>query len=176
MNRIQNISLQALEMKRLLSNKKIATTRKISSRHVASKQLTRISIMLTKKQSVNGNIDAANKIKSTKTESGLNRPETSRTSSATITAPYSGTTKTRITVKYDVGFGNTLSLRGQGANLSWDKGVSMRNIKADEWIWETDTPFATAEFKTLINDKSYEIGRNHLLHSGTMVQYTPRFS
>lgn len=134
--------------------------------------------MLTKKQQpTNSNTGTSfEKNKGTKAEpQSQTKAENSRPGSATITSPYGSVAKTRITVKYDVGFGNTLSLRGQGANLSWDKGVPMKNVKPDEWVWETDIPFATAEFKTLINDKTYEVGRNHLLHSGTTVQYTPRF-
>ena len=86
-----------------------------------------------------------------------------------------GATKTRIIIKFDVGFGNTLHIRGNGANLNWDKGTPMKNIKNDEWVWETDMPFSKAEFKVLINDKHYEIGHNHMIHSGNMIQYTPRF-
>lgn len=83
--------------------------------------------------------------------------------------------KTRIIIKYDVGFGNSLFIRGTGANLNWDKGIPMKNIKNDEWLWETETPFSKAEFKILINDKHYETGHNHMIHSGNMIQYTPRF-
>lgn len=83
--------------------------------------------------------------------------------------------KTRIIIKYDIGFGNTLHIRGNGANLSWDKGIPLKNIKNDEWIWETEIPFSKAEFKVLINDKQYETGNNHIIHSGNMIQYTPKF-
>lgn len=84
-------------------------------------------------------------------------------------------TKTRITVKYDVGFHNNLYIRGTGANLNWNKGVPMKNVKADEWIWETDASFPSGEFKVLINDRIYETGPNHPLKSGTNIQYTPHF-
>src|SRR5581483_7026379 len=39
--------------------------------------------------------------------------------------------KTSITVKYNVGFGNSLSLRGEGANLSWTHGQALKNVKDD---------------------------------------------
>lgn len=84
-------------------------------------------------------------------------------------------TKTRIIVKYDVGFGNTLYIRGKGATLSWDKGTPLKNIKKDEWVWETEQPFHDGEFKVLINDKHYEIGLNHPLRCGASLQYNPRF-
>lgn len=83
--------------------------------------------------------------------------------------------KTRIIVKYDIGFNNQITLRGKGANLSWDKGVVLKNVKPDEWIWESDLPFTTCEFKVLINDMHYELGDNHPLSCGASIQYTPRF-
>lgn len=83
--------------------------------------------------------------------------------------------KTRIVVKYDVGFSNSLYLRGKGASLSWDKGVCLKNLKADEWVWETDAPFTNCEFKVLINDSQYEIGENHRLTCGANIHYTPKF-
>lgn len=83
--------------------------------------------------------------------------------------------KTRITVKYDIGFGNQLYLRGKGASLSWDKGVVLKNEKSDEWIWETDQTFTSCEFKVLINDMRYETGDNHTLTCGASMQYTPKF-
>lgn len=82
---------------------------------------------------------------------------------------------TRVTVKYDVGFSNGIFLRGKGANLSWEKGIPLKNVKNDEWVWETDAPFSTCEFKVLINDSCYELGDNHPLTCGATVQYTPKF-
>jgi hypothetical protein len=84
--------------------------------------------------------------------------------------------KTSITVKYDVGFNNQLYIRGQGANLNWNQGQPLKNIKADEWIWETETPFSNCEFKVLINDHQYETGYNHTIQSGSSISYTPTFS
>lgn len=86
-----------------------------------------------------------------------------------------GSAKTRITVKYDIGFSNQLYIRGQGGNLSWSKGEPFKNIKADEWVWETDASFTQCEFKVLINDRIYESGDNHILKHGTTLLYTPNF-
>lgn len=83
--------------------------------------------------------------------------------------------KTRITVKYDVGFNNHLFIRGKGAGLSWEKGIPLKNVKADEWVWESDAPFNQGEFKILINDKHYETGENHQLPHGASITYTPHF-
>ncbi len=92
------------------------------------------------------------------------------------TAVEKRTATTRVTVKFDVGFGNILFIRGKGASLSWDKGVMLRNSKPDEWVWETNTPFSACEFKVLINDSEYEIGDNHPLTQGASIQYTPKFN
>jgi hypothetical protein len=84
-------------------------------------------------------------------------------------------TKTLLLVKYDVGFKNHLFLRGSGANLNWNKGIQMRNIKADEWVWETEASFTLCEFKILINDHQFEIGHNHQLKHGASIEHTPKF-
>lgn len=82
---------------------------------------------------------------------------------------------TRIIVKYDVGFNNSIYLRGDGADLSWERGIMLKNVKSDEWIWETNVPFTKCEFKVLINDRQYELGENHRLQCGTSFEYTPSF-
>lgn len=83
--------------------------------------------------------------------------------------------KAVIRVKYDVGFGNQLYIRGQGPGLSWMQGVLLTNVGIDEWVWETSHSFTHCEFKVLINDIQYEVGENHLLPPGAVVQYIPRF-
>ena len=88
---------------------------------------------------------------------------------------HSSHTKTRIAVRYDVGFSNTLSIRGKGANLSWDRGIQLKNVKPDLWVWETEAPFTQIEFKVLVNDQTYEEGENRTLKQGSQVEYTPRF-
>ncbi len=84
--------------------------------------------------------------------------------------------KTRIVVQCDVGFANTVYLRGQGLpHLSWDKGIALKNVKADEWVWETEEPFKAGEFKILINDKTFEVGENHPIQPGISVRVNPKF-
>lgn len=83
--------------------------------------------------------------------------------------------KTKITVKYNTGYGNQLYIRGKGANLNWDKGTPLKNVKADEWTWETEHPFGHCEFKVLINDRNYENGENHYVNQGANIVYTPHF-
>lgn len=82
---------------------------------------------------------------------------------------------TRITVCIDVGFSNELYLRGEGAGLSWDKGVPLKNIKSDVWYWESKEHFGECFFKVLINDEIYEKGLNHKIKSGMTKEYFPHF-
>jgi hypothetical protein len=101
-------------------------------------------------------------------------PNETPSHSSKSTSSTSNTTK--IIVKYDVGFGNSLSIRGQGApGLSWDKGITLKNIKSNEWLLEITTSFTHAEFKVLINDKIYELGPNHTVKCGANLQYSPQF-
>lgn len=93
----------------------------------------------------------------------------------TVSYDQKGHPKTRVTIKYDVGFSNQLYIRGKGANLSWEKGVLLVNTKPDEWVWETDANFNQCEFKVLINDQNYENGENHLLNAGATLLYSPSF-
>jgi hypothetical protein len=81
----------------------------------------------------------------------------------------------KVEVRYDAGFGNTLFIRGKGAGLSWEKGVVLKNLSPDVWIWETDRPFESCTFKLLLNDAQYETGENRTLQFGGTVHYTPRF-
>lgn len=82
---------------------------------------------------------------------------------------------TSIKVNFNCGYNNNLFIRGKGASLSWDKGIPLRNVKADEWIYETTVPFTACEFKILINDVQYEVGENHILRFGDTFEYTPIF-
>jgi hypothetical protein len=84
---------------------------------------------------------------------------------------------TRITLKYDAGKGNRLTVRGTGPGLSWDRGVNMTYLGDNIWIWETQAEFQNCEFKILLNDEKYEIDPNRTLKHGdkSELQYAPRF-
>lgn len=83
--------------------------------------------------------------------------------------------RARVLIKYNVGFKNNLYIRGHGGGLTWSKGVMLKNIGPDEWVWEPSTPISDCEFKVLINDEKYELGENHHITTGKLFQYTPRF-
>jgi len=82
---------------------------------------------------------------------------------------------TRIKVRFDVGMGNALYLRGSCSGLNWEKGVELKNSGPDLWVWETNHDFKECEFKVLLNDQTYESGENHYLYPGADIEYTPHF-
>lgn len=82
---------------------------------------------------------------------------------------------TKVKVKYNAGFGNNLFIRGEGAGLSWEKGVPMKNVATDRWEWETNHPFDKCLFKILINDVRYEKGENHQVFLAKTIEIAPRF-
>lgn len=122
---------------------------------------------------------------SVKNDAASNKETAKNPSTAVATQPKYNTnlstnpnekSKSRITVKYDVGFHNAIYIRGQGgANLNWERGVPLKNISANEWVWDCDANFSTIEFKILINDRVYETGPNHHLKYGSQAQILPKF-
>jgi hypothetical protein len=75
-----------------------------------------------------------------------------------------GATSVRIVANVDVGFGNTLYIRGSGCGLSWDHGTEMKSVDGDHWIWECHCqPGGQCfEFKVLVNDQVWSGGENYL--------------
>ena len=83
---------------------------------------------------------------------------------------------TEIIVEYDVGFGNTMFIRGCCCkNLSWDNGVAMKNIGGNIWTWTTDCKCSPIEFKLLINDNQWCTGENIFVEGGKINQVIVTF-
>jgi hypothetical protein len=90
---------------------------------------------------------------------------------ANLTSPAS----TTVTARIDIGFGNTLYVRGEGPGLSWDKGVPMNCISNDEWqisLGESSRPFL---IKFLINDATWSSGPDYTVPSGVKLMLVPQF-
>lgn len=86
-------------------------------------------------------------------------------------------TVTTIRVHYDVGYGNTIYLRGDSYPLWWDEGRGMLNIASDVWIYEIERipAGATFEFKPLINDTAWSTGNNYVGTGGQTIDIYPNF-
>jgi hypothetical protein len=84
----------------------------------------------------------------------------------------SGTT---IVAAVDVGFGNVLTLRGEGAGLSWDAGIALECAAGDRWTITLPASESAPVFKFLINDSVWSVGENYTVASGSSVVLTPVF-
>lgn len=82
---------------------------------------------------------------------------------------------TTIVAKIDVGFENTLVIRGDGPGLSWDSGVTMENLGPDTWQWSTTKANNEFEVKFLVNDDTWCDGENLVVKPGSSVGITPAF-
>ena len=92
-------------------------------------------------------------------------------------APKSGVSApkaTTIEAKIDVGFGNTLYLRGQGPGLSWDRGVPCECVDRDTWRW-TAPRAEKLTFKLLLNDSVWARGSDLVIGPGEKVEVVPAF-
>jgi hypothetical protein len=82
---------------------------------------------------------------------------------------------TTIVAAIDIGFGNTLTLRGEGAGLSWEKGAAMECVSGDVWsitLAETAHPVVC---KFLINDQTWCAGDDYTVLPGSSVVLSPTF-
>jgi hypothetical protein len=82
---------------------------------------------------------------------------------------------TKIVAQIDIGFGNTLYVRGEGSGLSWEKGVPLECVSDDQWalsLAETSRPIV---FKFLINDLTWSSGDDYVAQPGGAVVVTPAF-
>ena len=79
-----------------------------------------------------------------------------------------------IEAKIDVGFGNNLFVRGQGAGLSWERGVQLENV--DSKTWRIAVPARDKlQFKLLINDSIWAQGEDVVAAPGKKIEVTPAF-
>lgn len=84
--------------------------------------------------------------------------------------------QTNIIARVDVGFGNSLYIRGEGAGLNWDKGVLLENLSPYEWAFKTNKASTPIEFKFLINDELWAEGGNLTVAVGDTSISSPVFN
>ena len=82
---------------------------------------------------------------------------------------------TTIAARIDVGFGNSLYVRGEGAGLSWEKGILMDCTGDDRWTLVISESAQPLVFKFLLNDEVWSTGEDYTAKSGTQNAYTPGF-
>jgi len=80
-----------------------------------------------------------------------------------------------LAVDLELGAGNLLFMRGEGAGLSWGKGQPLRIIAPKTWIWSAQASIDKLEFLLLLNDQVWERGETHILAPGASIELTPDF-
>lgn len=92
-------------------------------------------------------------------------------------APAKKTTQAPLTTVIaltDVGWGNTIYLRGEGAGLSWEEGVAMDHVDG-AWTWSTTAAKDGLSFKFILNDEQWANGENLSVPAGGISESTPSF-
>jgi hypothetical protein len=83
--------------------------------------------------------------------------------------------KTVIEAKIDIGFGNLLYIRGDAPGLSWRSGIPMDCKGADSWSVSMSDTKSAFEYKVLINDIHWAVGRNNTAQPGMTSTTEPTF-
>jgi hypothetical protein len=92
-----------------------------------------------------------------------------------VKAPAKKAAGTVITALVDVGFGNTLYVRGEGAGLSWDSGIPLASVADNKWEISLPATSSPLVYKFLINDFNWSVGEDFKSNSGTNVTVSPAF-
>jgi hypothetical protein len=82
---------------------------------------------------------------------------------------------TTIEARIDVGFGNSLFIRGRGAELTWDKGLPLTCINGSTWAWSTTQAKDKMVFKLLLNDQIWAKGEDIVIEAGKKLELAPAF-
>jgi hypothetical protein len=82
---------------------------------------------------------------------------------------------TVITAAIDVGFGNSLTLRGEGPGLSWQQGVVLECVADDRWTITLRGAASPIVCKLLINDLIWCTGSDYTVIPGASVVLSPTF-
>jgi hypothetical protein len=82
---------------------------------------------------------------------------------------------TVITAKIDVGFGNTLFIRGDGPGLTWEKGVPLGCTAIDSWTISLLVTNRPVVFKFILNDETWCKGDDYIVKPGSSTAFTPEF-
>jgi glycosidase len=84
--------------------------------------------------------------------------------------------QTKIIIHFDAGWGNSLSIRGNGEPLNWDSGLKCENVSSNTWQFIIERPLSQAlEFKVLLNDTTWESGNNHVVQPNGTIEIWPNF-
>lgn len=83
--------------------------------------------------------------------------------------------QTTIVATIDIGFGNTLFIRGEGPGLTWNSGLAMYPEAADRWVINLTGGDRPLVFKFLVNDLTWSAGNDYVIEPGAHVVLAPTF-
>ncbi|MBS0604048.1 MAG: hypothetical protein JSS60_03310 [Verrucomicrobia bacterium] len=83
---------------------------------------------------------------------------------------------TEITFKCKVPYPYTLSIRGEGAGLSWKKGEPLMQIDEETYVFRCKDYTGKVEYKVLLNDSEWETCMNHTAETGKTQESFPSLS
>lgn len=95
------------------------------------------------------------------------------TPATTHHGPTRGKTVT-IEARINVGFGNSLYLRGEGLGLSWDQGIPLTCVGDSQWKWSGEAA-DKLKFKLLLNDAVWAKGEDLVVKPGEKLEIAPAF-
>ena len=82
---------------------------------------------------------------------------------------------TTIVATIDVGFGNHLTVRGEGPGLSWEGGLALTPVADDRWSITLPGATAPVVFKVLVNDLTWSAGEDFVVPAGEEIILSPTF-
>ncbi|MDJ0837942.1 MAG: alpha/beta hydrolase-fold protein [Acidobacteriota bacterium] len=80
-----------------------------------------------------------------------------------------------IHVHYDTGWGNSISIRGDGPGLNWNSGQGATWTSGNDWVYTTPNTGGAFEFKPLFNDNIWSKGANYTVPSADAVVHVYPF-
>ena len=103
------------------------------------------------------------------------KPAPASVKPATVKPVASKPVLTTIGARIDIGFGNALFIRGEGAGLSWDQGLVMDCMEDNFWRVVLPESARGHTFKFLVNDLTWNTGPDYTVPAGGNVTLTPEF-
>jgi hypothetical protein len=104
----------------------------------------------------------------------ISRRKTATESASPAGNGHNGSKTVTIEAKVDVGFGNTLYLRGEGHGLSWNRGIPLTCVNGSTWKWSGEAD-DKMKFKLLINDAIWAKGEDLVAAPGDKIEIAPAF-
>ena len=110
------------------------------------------------------------KVKKTPAAPAVKAPKTSPKAKASPVV-----VSTTIVAAIDIGFGNHLTLRGEGPGLSWETGVPLECVADDRWSITLPESAQPIVCKFLLNDITWCGGEDYTVLPGSTVVLSPVF-